>query len=388
MPHGPGDAEPPPDTQGNAAVGGTWAWAFKPTPAAARAMNRGAEGGQRDCTTLARPNPPPPPPEPAECRWRLGDVGPVPPPPSQGSPPPPLPLERAAALGAERHWVHAPRAPERSPARSHSDLGKPRRQPACQTARQPPAGTQGRPTAPHSDRAQTGAHGHEPEQYGGHTFHGLTDANEARLGARARKAERQAEAERPPTPHAPEGGSERTPPPRTAPDAQARPRRDARPRARQGDEGTGPPPPAPDLTRQSTGPGRETRRGTNHLERPYQRPAPEPRLVREPHRPGGGGGRTRKPGEHERTHTQRARGVHLKKDQTEPAECTDRMKWRTDRQGEGTPGRDDRPHAPRGARGKGGGGKGEEGETATATTPRTCRERRAHTTKALHPPRQ
>ena len=44
------------------------------------------------------------------------------------------------------------------------------------------------------------------------------------------------------------------------------------------------------LNRRSKGPRQETRRGTNRLERPYGRPAPEPRVVRAPQRPGGGGG--------------------------------------------------------------------------------------------------
>ena len=56
-PSGLGDAEPPPGTWGNLTVGGAWAWAFKPAAAATGEQNRGAEGGQRDCTTSARPPP-------------------------------------------------------------------------------------------------------------------------------------------------------------------------------------------------------------------------------------------------------------------------------------------------------------------------------------------
>ena len=92
------------------------------------------------------------------------------------------------------------------------------------------------------------------------------------------------------------------------------------------------------------------------MERPYRRLAPEPREVRAPHRPGEGG-RARTPWERERTHTQRARGEYQKGNRTEPAECTDRMEWRTSGRGKGTPGRDDPPHAPRGARGKGAGAR-------------------------------
>ena len=57
--------------------------------------------------------------------------------------------------------------------------------------------------------------------------------------------------------------------------------------ARWGGTGTGPPPPK--HARQCKGPGKDTRRGTDHVERPYQRPVPGPREVRTPHHPGGGG---------------------------------------------------------------------------------------------------
>ena len=108
-----------------------------------------------------------------------------------------------------------------------------------------------------------------------------------------------------------------------------------RPQARQGDEGTGPPP--KELNRRSTGSEQETRRDTNRLERPYRRPAPEPRVVRAPHRPSGGG-----------AHAAVARA---KGNQTKPAERTDRMEWCTSRRREGTRGRDNPQHTPRGTRG-------------------------------------
>ena len=153
--------------------------------------------------------------------------------PGQGRPPPPLFPERAAAPGAERHWVHAPRTPGPSPARSNSDLGKPRRQTACHPARRPPAGTQEGPP----DCARTGARGREPEQYGDHTLHGLSDADEACLGARSGEAEGRNEAEQPPAPrppgptdrpgsnHAPNGGGKRTTPAPPTPQAPDRPGR-------------------------------------------------------------------------------------------------------------------------------------------------------------------
>ena len=60
--------------------------------------------------------------------------------------------------------------------------------------------------------------------------------------------------------------------------------------------GDGPPPPSRHAAptgcagqaRRSKGPGQATRRGTDHVERPYQRPVPGPREVRTPHHPGGG----------------------------------------------------------------------------------------------------
>ena len=51
----------------------------------------------------------------------------------------------------------------------------------------------------------------------------------------------------------------------------------------------GPDRPPPKHARLSKGPGQDTRRGTDHVERPYQRPVPGPREVRTPHHPEGGG---------------------------------------------------------------------------------------------------
>ena len=51
----------------------------------------------------------------------------------------------------------------------------------------------------------------------------------------------------------------------------------------------GPDRPPPKHARRSKGPGQDTRRGTDHVERPYQRPVPGPREVRTPNHLGGGG---------------------------------------------------------------------------------------------------
>ena len=51
----------------------------------------------------------------------------------------------------------------------------------------------------------------------------------------------------------------------------------------------GPDRPPPKHARRSKGPRQDTRRGTDHVERPYQRPVPGPREVRTPHYREGGG---------------------------------------------------------------------------------------------------
>ena len=137
----------------------------------------------------------------------------------------------------------------------------------------------------------------------------------------------------PPRPH--KRGARRTnpPPPPTRPPAHERhgpaPRGAHRPKPGRGEPGPDRPP--PEHARRSKGPGQDTRRGTDHYERPYQRPVPGPRGVRTPHHPGGGGERT--PRERKRTHTQRARGEYQKGNRAELAERTDRVEWRTSERG-------------------------------------------------------
>ena len=76
------------------------------------------------------------------------------------------------------------------------------------------------------------------------------------------------------------------------------------PQARFGGTGTGPPPPK--HARRSKGPGEDTRRGTDHVERPYQRPVPGPREVRTPHHPAGGADAA---GARAHTHAKGTRGL-------------------------------------------------------------------------------
>ena len=122
-------------------------------------------------------------------------------------------------------------------------------------------------------------------------------------------------------PGSPHPGGGRPPPPPGAlvpPPQRAKPAHKSRHARRgasyrekgKGTKGLGHPP--KDLNRRSTGPGQETRRATNGLARPYRRPAPEPRVVRAPHQPGGGGRHLRRgsTGAHTRNgHAERTRGA-------------------------------------------------------------------------------
>ena len=145
----------------------------------------------------------------------------------------------------------------------------------------------------------------------------------------------------PPRPHS--RGEQRTgrPPPAPHPPALERPRRADPPHREhtapshvggKRNQAPPPPPPPPKQTKRGTGPGQDTPRGTDRVERRYQRPAPGPREVRAPHQPGEGGG-ARTPQERERTHTKRKRGENQKGNRTEPAERTDRMEWLTSERG-------------------------------------------------------
>ena len=177
---------------------------------------------------------------------------------------------------------------------------------------------------------------------GGHAPHGQRNASDARFVACPGKAEGRKETERPPAlqsvgdpvvllpatyPSARQSAIQRTPPsPHPSPDPvrvdcawtahsptlragyiaddtpqwrKRLPRTRAPPRGRPaaapatpsqvgGNRDRTAPPPA---ARRSTGPGQDTRRGTDHMERPYQRPVPGPREMRAPHHPAGSGHR-------------------------------------------------------------------------------------------------
>ena len=208
---------------------------------------------------------------------------------------------------------------------------------------------------------------HEPERYGGHTLHAQSDANYTNFVACPGEAEGRTEARRPPAPLAPPaaqsgGMAHRPPPPQptpTPPPGAATPQGRGptpwgalSPKPGRGETGPGRPPEK--QTKRSTGPRQDARRGTDCMQRPYQRPAPGPREVRAPQQPGEGRGGERTPRERERTHTQRTRGEYQKGNRTEPAECTVPAS-----EGKGQPDGTAR-HTQRGTRGLGRGTRGRQ----------------------------
>ena len=283
---------------------------------------------------------------------------------------------------------------------------------------------------------------------GGYAPHGQHNASDARFVACPGKAEGRKEAERPPALQAPprphSRRKRRTPPPpqpapqhknavdpprgEQPPQEQSRAPTTARPRPQRGPrqptqwtgsrgrrsarpqtphatvEGTppgtpcrrphnpkpsrgepGPDRPPPKHARRSTGPGQDTRRGTDHVERPYQRPVPGPRGMRAPHhRAGGGSGHRESASAHTRKGhagtTGRATGPSARNAQTT---------WN------GVPASEGKGHpdgtarlTQRGTRGAGRGKKGRHNTRYRPEPPRTGCKRRAHTDGTLHPPRQ
>ena len=229
------------------------------------------------------------PPQPAKCR-RLakGTLALYPPCRARGDPPPAR-GPRCPGPSATRPMRGTP-SNHHPPAPTVTSTGRGASRPANLPASRPPARKSTRRTASGRKR-----NGHKPEQYGGHTLHDLSDANEARFGARPRMQRdrlRQSDAP-PPVPRGPkndtpEGGRDTDLPPPTPPaldragrtgpptggrttQSQARVERDRAP------------PPPPELARWRTGLGQEARRGLSRMEGPYRRPAPEGREVRAPH---------------------------------------------------------------------------------------------------------
>ena len=302
---------------------------------------------------------------------------------------PATPTERACPGGVRRREEEGqgrepPAAPQRG---SRGAAARPPPPPACQPRERRPPPLRGRGDGPPSPQRDRGArergrstarppapaassHGNrgdhtnprqsprtphrpcpekageqEPERYGGHALHDQNDASDTRFVACPGKAEGGNEAERPPAPLAPAaqtGGAAHGPPPPLPPPPpppgagtprrrRPTPRGAHNPKPGRGEPGPGRPPPK--HARRSKGPGQDTRRGTDRVERPYQRPAPGLREVRTPHHPGGGLGGKQTPRGREPTHTPRARGDYQKGNRTELAERTDRVEWRTSERG-------------------------------------------------------
>ena len=189
---------------------------------------------------------------------------------------PPFP-GRTAAPGREAGSRARPHAPAACSHRTHDGQANPRHH----------------TRAPHGPRPGTASE-HGPERYGGHALHGQSDAKDTRFVACQGKAEGLTEARRPPAPRALPAaqaggtGAQASPPTPPQPPALERPRRADPP------SGKHTPPshvgskrdraalPPPIQTNRSTGPGQDTRRGTDRVQQPYQRPAPGPREVRAP----------------------------------------------------------------------------------------------------------
>ena len=163
----------------------------------------------------------------------------------------------------------------------------------------------------------------------------------------------------------------------------ARGRRPRNPKPRRGEPGPDRPPPK--HARRSTGPGQDTRRGTDQVERPYQRPVPGPREMRAPHHPAGGGADTARARAH--THEKDTRG--LPEGQPDRARGTHRphgmayQRARVRDTRRGRPATRSAEHA-----GREGGNRRDTTPGTGPNPPRTGRERRAHTDGTLHPPRQ
>ena len=152
-----------------------------------------------------------------------------------------------------------------------------------------------RARTPHRSRPEKAGE-HEPERHGGHAPHDQNDASDTCFDACQGKAKGRNEAERPPAllapPAAQTGGTAHGPPPPPKPAPQhtnaGDPPHGGRTAPSQvgwNQDRTAPPKHA----RRSKGPGQDTRRGMDHVKRPYQHPVPGPCEVRTPHHPGGGG---------------------------------------------------------------------------------------------------
>ena len=170
----------------------------------------------------------------------------------------------------------------------------------------------------------------------------------------------------------------------TGPHARTHPMGSTQPQARYGETGPGRPPPK--HAKQSTGLRPDTRRGTDQVERPYQRPAPGPREVRAPHQLGEGRGRGRR--ESASAHTTKGHAGKTRA-ATGPSPQNAQTAWN------GLPASEDKGqpdgmarHTQRRKRGAGRGERGRHNTRHRLQPPRPGRERRTQRTRALHLPSQ
>ena len=184
------------------------------------------------------------------------------------APPPPGPPPAQERHGPAPWGAHSPKPGSGTAPHHHSST-------------QPPQGVQAKGTV-------MGPHTHTPAP----TARGYQTPTARPVGGQSGEAERL-------TPDAPRNSGRHPPPPG---DALPPPQQ---PQAKWGGTGTGPPPLK--HTRRSKGPGQDTRRGTDHVEGPYQRPVPGQREVRTPHHPKGGRGDTA--GARAHTHAKGTRGL-------------------------------------------------------------------------------
>ena len=247
--------------------------------------------------TRGPPQPPPPPPQAGkrtEADRRVGG--------------PALPPKRLLHPGRGR-TAAATSAPGEPPARSRPARCRPTADRGEQVS------PRQRTRKPHRSRPEKAGE-QEPEWYGDHAPHDQNDASDIPFVACPGKAEGRNETERPPALLAPlaaqTGGTAHgppPPPPQTRPSAHERHGPTARgahsPNPGRGEPGPDRPPPK--HARRSKRTGQDTRRGTDHVEWPYQRPVPGPREVRTPHHPGEGGGDAA--GARTHTHAKGTRGL-------------------------------------------------------------------------------
>ena len=236
-------------------------------------------------------------------RWQATPPGDGPPPPPRHAAPtghagqgdsvgPPHPHTRAHST-----WVADPNSPPSG--RAVRGGGAPDLRRPSQQWKAPPPGTpfhhpnseQRRPARAHAVEPVLGPHAHTNRTRNTWVAVPRLPAPEDGRSGEGRRLTPDAphNSGRPP-PHQPRG----TQPPQGV---QAKPGRGA----------PGPDRPPPKHARQSKGPGQDTRRGTDHVEQPYQRPVPRPRQVRTPHHPGGAGADAA--GARAHTHAKGTRGL-------------------------------------------------------------------------------